>query len=132
MTIIESAYEMAKEARKNSYSPYSKFKVGAAVILKNKNIYTGCNIENASFGATVCAERVAIWKAISIEPKSVFTDIVLITDPVAVPCAFCLQVFSEFCSPYFKIHLSDKQGIQECISFKELLPSPFNPDALPK
>ena len=132
MTTIDKAYQMAKEVRELSYSPYSKFKVGAAVILDNNNIYTGCNIENASYGATVCAERVAIWKSISTEHRPNFTDIVLITEPVAVPCALCLQVLSEFCKPDFKIHLGDEKGIQKTVLLKDLLPTPFNPDALPK
>ena len=128
MDIINRAYQEAKEARTKSYSPYSRFKVGAAIKFTYEDtIYSGCNIENASYGATVCAERSAIFRAISDQGHKEFAFLVLVTDtdPVSVPCALCLQVLAEFCPNDFPIHLANLDGIQKTVKLIDLLPNPF-------
>jgi len=107
----EELIKYAIEARKNAYAPYSHFNVGAALLTKNGKIYTGCNIENSSYGASVCAERVAIFKAVS-EGEREFTALALVTDtkePV-MPCGICRQVLAEF-APQLKIYSATISGI---------------------
>src|SRR5690242_4222770 len=89
---VQATFRAAKATRLKSYSPYSRFKVGAALMSDDGRIFSGCNVENASYGGTVCAERVAIWKAVS-EGAVKFTDVVVVTDAKApaFPCALCLQ-----------------------------------------
>ena len=119
----------ALKARENAYTPYSDYKVGAALKVKSGKVYTGCNIENASFSPTVCAERTAIFKAIS-EGEREFEAIAVvggkdeITD-FAPPCGVCRQVMNEFCSPDFEIILYN--GKEERIfKLKEILPLAFS------
>lgn len=128
---IAEAYEKARATRLNSYSPYSKFKVGAALVSKSGEYITGCNVENASYGGTVCAERSAILKAVS-ERQTSFSDIVIVTDAAepAFPCAFCLQVMAEFFDPETKIYLADTEQVRSVHKFKSLLPKPFGPAQL--
>jgi len=94
---IEELISLAKKACSNAYAPYSKFNVGAALLTKNGKIFTGSNIENASYGATVCAERVAIFKAVS-EGEREFESIAIYTnaDKLSFPCGICRQVMIEF------------------------------------
>ena len=111
--------ELAKRAMENSYSPYSRFAVGAAILCKDGSIYTGCNVENVA-GTSCCAERVAIFKAVS-EGKLDFSEIAVISsgnNPI-VPCGFCLQTLSEFCDDVF-IHTPE-----ETYRLRELLPLRF-------
>lgn len=100
--------KLASEARKNSYSPYSKFRVGAALLSKNGKVYTGCNIENATYGATCCAERTAIFKAVS-EGEKEFEAIAVQgdNDGLTFPCGICRQVILEF-APDIQVILADK------------------------
>ena len=128
--LINKAYSEAKLAQKNAYAPYSKFNVGAALVDQNENIWRGCNVENGSYGATICAERVAIFNSIAHGGTTQFKFILLVTDPKAVPCALCLQVLSEFCRPDFKIILATPQEIYQEVTLGELLPTPFNADLL--
>ena len=124
----------AIEAAKNSYSPYSKFKVGAALLTNDNEIFLGCNIENSSFSLTNCAERTAIFKAIS-EGKKDFKAIAIMgsaTDTFneyCTPCGACRQLLAEFCKPDFKIILGrmkeeNKIEVKE-YTLKELLPENF-------
>lgn len=116
----------AREAQHNSYSPYSGFKVGAALLTDNGNIYTGANIENASYGLTVCAERTAFFNAVSKGERG-FTAIAIAGDGqgYTYPCGACLQVFAEF-SPQIKILVTDeKDNYQECF-LKDLMPQFFS------
>ena len=110
---------LAKKALENSYCPYSKFAVGAAILCKDGTIYTGCNVENVN-GTSVCAERVAIFKAVS-EGKLDFSEIAIVGsgDDSIVPCGFCLQTLSEFCDDIF-IHTPE-----ETYRLRELLPLRF-------
>lgn len=127
--------ETALLAQKHSHSPYSKMKVGAAIKLSNGKIYQGCNIENASFGGTVCAERVALWKAVSEESLPItVSDILVVTDaqPAWPPCGFCRQVMAEFCSPQTKIHIANPRGVEKTTTLGDLLPESFTPTHLKK
>jgi len=116
----------AQKASEEAYSPYSKVNVGAAVETSEGDIYSGCNIENASFGGTVCAERVAIWKAVS-EGKKELKKIYVYTDDGWPPCGLCLQTMSEFSSPELKIIMGDKDGKETTKTLKDLLPFAFTP-----
>lgn len=127
--IVLEAYKKALDAQKNAHAPYSKFHVGAAIKIKDSDmIIAGCNVENASYGATVCAERVAITSSVCElgEPKFEFLVVVTNTDPAIGPCALCLQVLSEFCSENMPIYLANKTKIQKKVTFGDLLPNPFS------
>ena len=126
--LLDAAFKAALKARDHAHAPYSKFQVGAALVDEAGNIYSGCNVENASFGATVCAERTAILSSVAQRGKIPFSFLVVVcnTNPVTVPCALCLQVLSEFVGPDFPIYLGNLKGIQSQIFFKDLLPKPFN------
>lgn len=122
--------QKAFDALNNSYSPYSNCKVGAALLAKNGKIYTGCNIENASFSPTICAERVAFSKAIS-EGKIDFTAIAIAAkkDDVLTafsPCGVCRQVMAEFCKDDFKILVVTGVDQFEEYTLLQLLPNSFN------
>lgn len=118
--------ETAKAARVQSLAPFSKFLVGAALQTKAGKVYTGCNIESASYGLTVCAERVAIWKALS-EGEREFTDLVVVADTEALtpPCGTCRQIIWEF-AKHAKIVLANLRGQREEVSIKDLLPRAFD------
>lgn len=117
-------YEIALKAKEFSYSPYSKFKVGAAVLTDDGTVYFGCNIENTSYGATVCAERVAIYKAIS-EGKKNIIKLAIASDKndYTYPCGICRQVISEFMKEA-KIIVGNGNDIKE-LSFNDILPHSF-------
>ena len=130
--------DKAKEAMVYSYSPYSRFKVGACVLTKDGHIYTGCNIENSSFGATNCAERTAFFEAVSEGVKE-FDAICIVggKDGVlteyAPPCGVCRQVMMEFCDPEtFQITLATDLEHYDIYTLKELLPLGFGPGNLKK
>ncbi len=126
---VNKLIEMAKDARMKAYAPYSGFKVGAALICDDGSIYTGCNIENISFTPTVCAERTAIFKAISDGKKS-FTKISVVTgdSKPSPPCGVCRQVLSEFVGPDFEVILATTSGEVEILNFKDLFPYTFEPN----
>ncbi len=114
----------AIEASKNSYSPYSKYRVGAALLTKSGKIYEGANIENASYSPTVCAERVAIFKAV-YDGERDFKAISIFGENLAYPCGVCRQVLSEFCSPELKIFIVKDEDNFEETTLGELLPKSF-------
>jgi cytidine deaminase len=122
----EQLIETATAARVRSVAPFSNFKVGAALQTKDGRVFTGCNIESASYGLTVCAERVAIWKALS-EGERDFTDLVIVadTETLTPPCGTCRQIIWEF-AKHAKIVLANLQGQREQREIKELLPSAFD------
>jgi cytidine deaminase len=125
----------AWKARDQSYSPYSKRKVGAIVITTSGKIFGGANIENASFGGTVCAERVAVWKAISeLGPDTKIEQVIVATDadPAWPPCGFCRQVINEFKTSDTTVHIMNQHGLQHTFSLQELLPLSFDPVQLIK
>lgn len=122
---IDELVKKAQEARAHSYSPYSRFKVGAAIRTKSGKVYRGCNIENCSYGLTVCAERAAVYNAVSdgetdFESLAVFTE----AKDLTPPCGACRQVLSEF-SRDLVIILANP-GKQKELKLSELLPMPFN------
>lgn len=119
--------EKAIDASTRSHSPYSKAKVGSALETADGKIYQGCNIENASFGGTVCAERVAIWKAVS-EGHNKIKRIYVYTQPGWPPCGMCLQVMTEFADGDLEIIIGDANGIEKTRKLKELLTHAFTPD----
>ncbi|KKC30471.1 cytidine deaminase [Caldanaerobacter subterraneus] len=122
----EKLIEIAKEARENAYAPYSNFKVGACVLTEDGNIYKGCNIENASFGLTVCAERVAMFNAYSGgERKLKAIAVVADTDGPVSPCGACRQVMMELGGEDMVVILSNMKGDHAIMTVKDLLPGAF-------
>ncbi len=126
-------FQAAVKAMKNSYSPYSNCKVGAALLCENGKVYTGANIENAAFGPTVCAERVAVFKAVS-EGEKDFSKIAVVGGKngvikgVFAPCGVCRQVLREFCKDDFIILLGETEENYKTATLKELLPLSFSPE----
>ena len=118
--------ELALNASKKAHSPYSKVNVGSAIETEDGTIYQGCNIENSSFGGTVCAERVAIWKAVSEGHKKI-KKVYVYTVAGWPPCGMCLQVMTEFASPDLQITLGDEAGKEMNKTLKEFLPEAFTP-----
>jgi cytidine deaminase len=121
----------AIEAASKAYSPYSQAKVGCALETTDGSIYTGCNIENASYGGTICAERVAILKAVS-DQKMKLKKIYVYTKEGWPPCGLCRQTMSEFADKNLEIIIGDEQGVEKVLPFSELLPLSFTPDHLKK
>ncbi len=126
--LLKAAYE----AKEYAYAPYSNFSVGAALLTKEGRIFTGCNIENASYGATNCAERTAIFKAIS-EGERDFLALAIVSDfsGYTFPCGICRQVISEF-SKEFQVIFQNNKGEILSLSVKDLFPYPFNEKDLVK
>ncbi len=125
---VKQAYDIAIKARSNAHAPYSKFQVGSALKLNGiDDPIPGCNVENASYGGTICAERGSVLSSVAQFGKKDFEFIVVVTDQEepAVPCAFCLQVMSEFVKADFPVYLGNLKGITKKVLFKELLPHPF-------
>ena len=126
----------ALKARKQAYCPYSGFAVGAALLCADGRVFTGCNIENAAYPATNCAERTAIFKAVS-EGKTEFRAIAIVGGPkgkepenFCAPCGVCRQVMREFCKPDFKIILVKSEEEWKIYTLSELLPEGFGPENL--
>ena len=129
MTDLE-LMEAAKKASENSYSPYSHFRVGAALLCDDGELFTGCNVENASYGACCCAERTALFTAAS-NGKRRFSKIAVAGtsdgtfSAITQPCGICRQVLSEFCGGDFEVILADSVGLHT-YKLSELLPLPFD------
>ena len=123
----------ALEARENAYVPYSNFKVGAAVITEDGSVYTGCNIENASYGATNCAERTAIFKAVSEGHKRIKAIAVVgDTKNYTYPCGICRQVIEEFAEENIKILVVKNESDYLVKTLEEILPGAFSKKDLGK
>ncbi|HEX8367406.1 MAG TPA: cytidine deaminase [Pyrinomonadaceae bacterium] len=123
---LQELVEAARGVREKAYAPFSNFKVGAAVRTKDGKIYTGCNVESASYGLTVCAERVAIWKAVSEGEKELTTiAVVADTQELTPPCGVCRQIIWEFCGDV-PVTFSNLHGKTETVQMKELLPRAFD------
>jgi cytidine deaminase len=120
----------AKQARENAHAPYSNFRVGAAVRASSGRIFGGCNVENATYGLTVCAERVALFKALS-EGERNFDAIAVVADAVRLtpPCGACRQLIWEFCGDV-PVILANLQGQTETLPLRELFPKPFDSTSL--
>ncbi|HYJ87513.1 MAG TPA: cytidine deaminase [Pyrinomonadaceae bacterium] len=123
---FEELIEIAKAARLQSVAPFSKFLVGAAVKTEDGKVYIGCNIESASYGLTVCAERVAIWKALS-EGERQFSELAIVadTEQLTPPCGTCRQIIHEFCDGA-TIVLANLRGETQTCDIEELLPRAFD------
>lgn len=126
ITIKELA-AAAQKVSKNAYAPYSHFKVGAALVTEDGTIVTGCNVENASYGGTICAERNAATTAVALgytdfEAIAIYSE----TSPPAGPCGLCRQFLGEF-NPEMKIYLTNDKGEVIRTSLKKLMPMPFTP-----
>ena len=126
MSETENLIRIATAARSCSLAPFSNFLVGAALRTEAGKVFTGCNIESASYGLTVCAERVAIWKALS-ECERDFTDLVIVVDTkqLTPPCGTCRQIIWEYCK-HAKITLANLKGESEVVDIRELLPKAFD------
>ncbi|MCM3611293.1 cytidine deaminase [Planococcus sp. MERTA32b] len=127
----EQLLEQAIAARDNAYVPYSKFPVGAALLTSDGKVYLGCNIENAGYSMTNCAERTAMFKAVS-EGDRTFTALAVSADtegPVS-PCGACRQVLAEFCAPDMPVYLTNLKGDVQDTTISELLPGAFTPEDL--
>ncbi|MDP2599366.1 MAG: cytidine deaminase [Deltaproteobacteria bacterium] len=122
---MKDLIQKALDTRKNAYAPYSQFAVGAALEAENGTIYTGCNVENASYGLSICAERTALVKAISEGAKK-FKRLAIVADtPEAVtPCGMCRQMLMEF-SPEMELILANTKGKSETVVLSKLLPRAF-------
>ena len=129
---MKDLVKKAKQARERAFAPFSNFKVGAALQSSGGEIFTGCNVENASYGLTMCAERVAIFKAIS-EGVSHFTKICVVadTETLTPPCGACRQIIWEFCGD-IPVILSNLSGETETFQMSELLPKAFDAKVLEK
>ena len=116
----------AVEAREKALAPYSGFKVGAALETADGKVYTGCNIENVSYGLSICAERVALWKALS-EGAEQFRQIAIVSDAeiLTSPCGACRQLLWEYCGD-ITIHLHSLKGMNEQHRLADLFPHPFD------
>lgn len=128
-------FKLAKDAMKKSYAPYSNYNVGAALICKNGNVYKGCNIENASYSLTNCAERTALFSAISNGEKE-FEAICVVgskngeISDYAMPCGACRQALAEFCYADFKVYVGINENDIKEFKLSELLPCSFDKSKL--
>ncbi len=125
--MISELIEKALEAREKAYAPYSKFKVGVAVLTAGGKIYTGCNVENASYPVGICAERVAMSKAVA-DGETEFTVIAIVGsgENYCMPCGMCRQFMAEFCKEDFKIIVAKSVDDYKIMKMGELLPYTFD------
>jgi len=123
---LDPLIDAALVVREHAHAPFSKFKVGAALLDDSGHIYTGCNVENVTYGLTICAERVAVFKAIS-EGARKFTRIAVAadTDVLTPPCGACRQILWEFCGD-IEVLLTNLHGKTESWRLKDLFPRPFD------
>lgn len=128
---MEQLLAESKVAREKAYVPYSKFQVGAALLAEDGTVYHGCNIENAGYSMTNCAERTAFFKAISEGVKN-FKALAVVadTDRPCSPCGACRQVMAEFCAPDMPVYLTNLKGDVQQTTVGELLPGAFTPEDL--
>ena len=123
----QQLFDVANHAMKNAYAPYSHYQVGAAILCDDQKVYSGVNVENASFGLTNCAERTAIFKAVSEGAKSVKAIVITnSTKELSKPCGACRQVMSEFMGPEDIVFLANNQNDYQKYTFKEILPLAFS------
>lgn len=123
--------EEAKKARENAYVPYSKFKVGAALLTKDGKVYHGCNIENAAYSMCNCAERTALFSAYAVKDTE-FTALAVVADTErpCSPCGACRQVIAELCPKDMIVYLTNLKGDVQEITVEQLLPGAFSPEDL--
>ncbi|MHB8112548.1 MAG: cytidine deaminase [Bellilinea sp.] len=128
---LAALIEEAIQARSRSYAPYSNYQVGAAVLTASGKVFTGANVENAAYPASMCAERVAIFKAVSEGEKN-FTAIAVVTSNAGMPCGGCRQVMAEFGLDTLVLIADDRGNIVRKLTVRELLPGAFTPEDLAK
>ncbi len=127
---VDELTRLAREARERAYVPYSHYAVGAALLGKSGRVYTGCNVENSSYGLTICAERTAVVKAVS-EGEMEFQALAVVTSNGGTPCGACRQVYFEFASPDAPVIIADTEGkIHKISKIGELLADGFGPAQL--
>lgn len=129
---LEELFQLACKAREEAYAPYSQCRIGTALRAKDGSIFTGSNVENASYGATICSERTAVVKAVS-QGHTRFVEIMIVTDatPPWPPCGMCRQVLSEFVGDQeLIVHMANLKREVLTSPFSELFPSRFSPDYL--
>jgi len=128
---FQKLFNSARRAIEKAYAPYSKAKVGAALLTSDGKVYSGCNVENASYGATICAERTAILKAVS-EGRKKIKAILVVTNQKEIwpPCGMCLQVMAEFCPGSCPVYLTDLKKNARKVRFGELMPAAFTKSQL--
>lgn len=128
---IKRLLEKAKQAKENSYAPYSNFNVGAAVIGKNGKIYSGSNVENSSYGLTICAERAAIFKMVNNGEREISAILIIgDTEKFLPPCGACRQVISEFSTNETIVYMCNKYEKFKKMTVEELIPLKFSIDFL--
>ena len=130
LAMAKRLIDEAHEARRNAYAPYSHYTVGAALMTNDGRVFRGCNVENSSYGATICAERVAMGAAVA-EGEHLFTAIAIVGGPEiehpsyqCFPCGICRQALSEFCDQNTRVFLEDSEGFH-MYEFRELIPTAF-------
>ncbi len=124
-------YQAAKKVQVNAHAPYSQFKVGSAILDEKGRVHIGCNVENASYGATVCAERNAVSAMTAAGGKSI-REVMVLSESAWLPCGLCRQVLMEFSSKpdKVKIHIADKKGVKNTYILSDLLPRAFRKNNL--
>ena len=128
----EETIRLALDARENSYSPYSRFRVGACLVCSDGSVYTGANFENASYGATICAERCAVSNAIAHGRRSYVKIYISCDRGYAWPCGICRQVLNEFKAGDMDVHVGDSKNEWKTMKLSRLLPESFGPEDLGK
>ena len=131
ITAPRDLFTAAQDARERAYAPYSGCRVGAAIRTRSGDIFAGCNVENASYGATICAERAAVMGAVSAQGKIEITEVCVVTDalPPWPPCGMCRQVLAEF-GPEARVWWASVNGMTQTATLRELLPATFSGEYL--
>ncbi len=131
MNDLNKMLDFAKNAREKAHAPYSKFHVGACIKTRNSNYYSGCNVENASYGLTQCAEGTAICNMV-LQGETQIAEILVIGNTIEMlsPCGSCRQKIREFANADTLIHMCNKDGIKKTVTIIELLPDSFGPEFL--
>lgn len=126
----EKLIRLAREARQRAYAPYSRFAVGAALLGRSGRVYAACNVENVSYGLSICAERAAVFKAVS-EGEQEFEALAVVTSAGGSPCGACRQVLAEF-NYNMTVYVADTEGQYRAFTVEQLLPEAFMPEDLPR
>jgi cytidine deaminase len=126
----EALFEAAERARKAAHAPYSRFRVGVAVLATDGSVHAGCNVENASYGLTVCAERNALARMVVEGKKPLAVAILVASRKPTPPCGACRQVLSELCPPSLEVRSRTAAGKEQRFTVRGLLPHAFGPDDL--
>ena len=131
MASLDALFEAARTAREQAYAPYSRFKVGAAILADNGGIYAGCNVENAAYPSGTCAEAGAVAAMILGGGKAIAAVVVIGEgDALCTPCGNCRQRLREFAKPSTPVHVADGSGIRRSFTLDDLLPASFGPENL--